>query len=212
MNIYDTILNILYPRTACFACEEELPLDEDGLCAGCRAKLISAPLLPAPAELAACRAAFVHEGAARELVHALKYGNRRFVAGSLALFMAGLMDQSWQIGAIVPVPLHKKRLRERGFNQSLLIAKSIASRGGIPVKPLLTRIRDTKTQTDLSAAQRATNVEGAFTSAPCSGNILLIDDVFTTGSTLSCCAKALRMAGAKEVYALTATVAGVELK
>lgn len=212
MHLYNVVLNLLYPRTACFACGDELPLDEGGLCDACRETLVPAPLFGAPEGLTECRAAFEHESAARELVHALKYGNARYIAPSLAFMMAKLAEPGWEIRTIVPVPLHKNRLRERGFNQSLLLAKGLAALSGIPVKPFLTRTRETQTQTRFSAAERAQNVEGAFLCAPCEGNVLLIDDVFTTGSTLASCAKALRTAGAGEIYALTATVAGIEMK
>ena len=107
--------------------------------------------------------------------------------------------------AVVPVPLHPSRRRERGFNQ----AEDLANHIGLPVVRALKRTRHTATQTVLPAAERQANVAGAFVAARQARDIrdravLLIDDVRTTGATLEACAKALRDAGAREVCALTA--------
>jgi ComF family protein len=109
---------------------------------------------------------------------------------------------------LAPVPLHKKRLRQRGFNQALLLAAAIGQRFGIPLScDNLVRVRYTRPQVELSAGERAANVAGAFAlrrPAEAAGkSILLIDDVFTTGATLNECSRVLKEAGAASVTALT---------
>ncbi len=141
----------------------------------------------------------------RAIVHALKYGGRRRVAGPLAERLAaagaGILDGA---DVVVPVPLHRARQRARGFNQ----AAELAQRLGVPVAHLLRRVRATPSQTDLPAARRHANVRGAFALArgasPRGATVVLVDDVETTGATLEACARVLRDAGAKEVRALTA--------
>jgi ComF family protein len=107
---------------------------------------------------------------------------------------------------IVPVPLHRSRERERGYNQSALVARGLGQILGVPVSPrALRRNRGTRTQTELSAEERARNVEGAFEvrdPGKVAGlRVLLVDDVLTTGATLDAGAAALRKAGARQVYA-----------
>jgi ComF family protein len=110
-----------------------------------------------------------------------------------------------QAEALVPVPLHAARLRQRGFNQSLLLAQHAGRLLGIEVKDALIRTRRTDAQVNLGSEQRKINVAGAFAvqpRLPVAGlSVVLIDDVITTGSTLSACAKALRSAGATSVTA-----------
>jgi competence protein ComFC len=106
--------------------------------------------------------------------------------------------------AVVPVPLHRVRLRKRGFNQAELLARGVAAEINSPVSDTLKVVRSTGDQVELSAAQRRANVAGAYrASAPLRGKILLIDDVFTTGATMSACASTLVRAGAREVHALS---------
>ena len=104
----------------------------------------------------------------------------------------------------MPVPLHRSRLRKRGFNQAGLLAQSVAQRINATVSDTLKVVRSTRDQVELSAAQRRANVAGAYrASGPLRGRVLLIDDVFTTGATMSACASTLVRAGAREVHALS---------
>ncbi len=206
MKPLNALLNILYPAITCLACKDEAPLNNSGLCAECERALSESapPAFAVRAPLSGAAAAFRYEGAALELIHTLKYEGIRGAANALGECMAPLVEAEWDISALAPVPLHKKRERERGFNQALLIAKTISARTGIPITTPLIRSRYTQTQTELDAKAREANVKDAFISAACSGNLLLIDDVFTTGSTLYACAEELLRMGANCVYALTA--------
>ncbi len=209
MKPLNAILNLLYPNITCLACKDEVPLNDSGLCSSCEKALIESepPVFAVRAPLSGAAAAFLYEGAALELIHTLKYEGIHAAANVLGEFMAPLADASRNISALVPVPLHRRRERERGFNQAALIAKTISQLTGIPIASPLVRTRYTKTQTELDANAREANVKDAFISAACSGNLLLIDDVFTTGSTLYACAEELLKKGANSVYALTAAKA-----
>lgn len=107
---------------------------------------------------------------------------------------------------VIPVPLHSKRLRKRGFNQSLRLVRTIFPHAPLGMD-ILTRTLNTKPQTELSMKERLRNVRNAFeTASPLPEGvetILLLDDVYTTGSTVRACAKALKKAGAKEVHVFT---------
>ncbi len=155
-----------------------------------------------------------------ELVHRFKYGKEIHLAGALGKLACGVfsdrrfaiaLEQKW---LLVPVPLHQHRLRTRQFNQAEEIARVVAQRCDLPMVKLLKRVRKTETQTRLSRKQRMENLKKAFavrktwnmkqpaalTAAP---GVILVDDVFTTGSTVDACAKVLRKAGVKRVAVLT---------
>jgi len=142
----------------------------------------------------------------RAIVHALKYDRRASIARHLARRMrAAGAEVLSGADILVPVPLHRSRHRERGFNQARQLAKHL----GLPVVNALLRTRHTSPQADLPASKRAANVRGAFAPrADVDGlTIVLVDDVATTGATLNACAAALLDAGAAEVRALTAAKA-----
>ncbi|HVB38153.1 MAG TPA: ComF family protein [Vicinamibacterales bacterium] len=163
------------------------------------------------------RAIGEYAGALRQIVHALKYDGRRSVSRPLSAMMRA-QGHAVLEGAdcVVPVPLHPRRRRQRGFNQAADLAAGL----GLPVWPVLRRVRATPSQVDLPAAQRHRNVRNAFQiAAPSRFRIrhadareisldglcvVLVDDVSTTGATLEACARALKAAGVREVRALTA--------
>jgi ComF family protein len=171
------------------------------------------------------RSAVWLESGAREAVHALKYGALARIADDLAEALAGIplpgRDAAW----LVPVPLGRHRLRERGYNQSERLARALARRWQRPLVDLLTRVRETATQTALTPQARLANVAGAFETrnaergtrnerpGDCSAfrvprsaferPLVLVDDVFTTGATLAEAARALQQAGARTVLAVT---------
>jgi ComF family protein len=137
-----------------------------------------------------------------------KYGGKIPLAGPLAHLMIDRLPPLDGIDLIIPVPLHPERLREREFNQSLLLADRIGRYLDIPVScTALTRIAPAPPQTTLSRKERLNNLRGAFAvSRPqtiIGKRILLIDDVFTTGTTVNVCAKTLRKAGSSDVSVLT---------
>ncbi len=158
---------------------------------------------PAPA-FGAARAAVLLSGPARELLHELKYRGGRHLLGDIEeVFRRAPALLAHARGAVlVPVPLHPRKRRERGFNQSELIAAALAraAGGGPPVRRLLRRDADTPSQTRLGREARRENLKNAFALRPGARfdpalRYLLVDDVFTTGSTLDGCARALRQAG-----------------
>ena len=157
-----------------------------------------------------------YEGGLRELIHLLKYDQVRPAAGVLGRMLAEAIADLQPLFAgtalsVVPVPLHARKLRQRGFNQSELIARAalkLISRPGLQLCPgVLVRQRETQSQIDLSRHQRRENMRGAFAIAPAAEiegrDVLLVDDVFTTGTTASECARVLRRAGASKVYVAT---------
>lgn len=151
------------------------------------------------------RAPLRYEGVGKEIVHALKYrGYFRVVDKLMTPLMGDVVGTGGPFDAVVPVPLHRSRRRRRGFNQSELMARSLAGQLGTAVSDSLEAVRRTRDQIQLSANARRENVRGAFrTRGPVRGRVLLVDDVFTTGATSSACAGVLRKAGASEVHAVT---------
>jgi ComF family protein len=159
---------------------------------------------------------------ARGAVHALKYGGLPRIADDLAEAMASVRPPADRPAVLVPIPLAPKRLRERGYNQSEVLAAALARCWHMPVaRDLLARIRETPTQTALTPETRLANVAGAFAmrNAKCGmrneqggvdsafhiphSTLILVDDVFTTGATLAEAARALEQAGARAVYGIT---------
>lgn len=143
------------------------------------------------------RSAFAYDGWIAESVKLLKYHGEPARAEHLGALMQPLMAAFGPLDALVPVPLHPTKERQRGYNQSALIARELSRHTGIPVVPLLRRAVATVSQTTLSGEERTRNVQGAFGMDPAwqprpGSRFLLIDDVRTTGSTLSACADALR--------------------
>jgi competence protein ComFC len=148
------------------------------------------------------------EGPLREAIHALKYRRDIGLGEVLSRPLIDMLVESiWPVDLIVPVPLGVARLKERGYNQSGLIARPLAWGTGLRYSPrALARVRETRTQVGLSLDQRKENVRGAFqarSNMVAGKNVLIVDDVMTTGSTLEACALALLQAGAMEVYGLT---------
>jgi ComF family protein len=147
-----------------------------------------------------------YEDRLRDIIHALKYERRRSIAAPLgALMRVAGADLLQGADVVVPVPLHPRRERSRGFNQAGDLARAL----GLPVRPLLRRVRFTTSQIELPAEERHRNVHDAFALADKPKGlspqvIVLVDDVSTTGATLDACARVLKAAGAKEVRALTA--------
>jgi ComF family protein len=226
------LADLLLPRI-CVACDRSLRANEPGVvCGWCWSRLDTLPfpqcrrcghpnvkhrctwcdLLP-PYVRAARSVCWVPGGSGGEIVHALKYEGWRAAADGMAQRIARLawpLDVLEERSALVPVPLSPARLRERGFNQSELIARGLASRWRIPVwANVVARARNTESQTRLAPGDRLRNVAGAFdvsTSAPPSlrgAHIVLVDDVVTTAATMNACAEALVARGVRIVSYVT---------
>lgn len=155
----------------------------------------------------------------RSMILSLKYNDNGLVAKALAPYLAAIylhcIQKQDKTFIIVPVPLAKSRFRERGFNQSLLLARELATYLDLPVRDdVLLRTRKTVIQKHMDAATRAKNMQGAFAVPPehvtdvRDQNILLIDDVYTTGATTGACRDALRAAGVADVQILTVATVG----
>jgi ComF family protein len=190
-------LNLFYPGV-CIGCGRLPDGELAHLCSQCAAQL-----RPAPAP-----AVFALAGAPRLLVHGLKYGGERHLSSDIEILLRRRLEFLEQIrGAVlVPVPLHPRRERERGFNQSELIAEAFRRAAGRPtrVERLLRRTEDTPTQTGLDRERRGDNLKNAFAvagGATFNANVryLVVDDVLTTGATLESCARALARSGCETV-------------
>ncbi len=160
-----------------------------------------------PSAIDGIRAPYLFEGPLREAVHRLKYRGWRAVAPVLGGLLADYLENRNLPGEVfVPVPLHSKRLRSRGYNQSTLLAAEAGTLLGIPVREdLLKRANDSPPQVEARTRDhRRANVAGNFVASDeVKGmSVLLVDDVATTGSTLSACAAALKDAGAASVWGL----------
>jgi competence protein ComFC len=157
-------------------------------------------------------AAYRGRGIVRDVIHAFKYNRQIHLRHLVARWLRAALDDErlsgYNFDVIVPVPLHPARQRERGFNQASLLAEILSAQTSIRCRPLLKRIRYTTTQTALDRSERMENLHNAFRlrkNADVRGlRVLLIDDVLTTGSTLSECARVLKGAGAISVHAATA--------
>lgn len=158
--------------------------------------------------LTAIRSWAVFDGPIRDVLHRVKYSKDLALADSLSRELLSLIDaQDWPLDLVMPVPLSPQRFQERGYNQAALFAKPLAWGLSIPYRPkALRRIRDTVSQVGLNLEQRKKNVAEAFIASPkyvAGKNILIVDDVATSGSTLNACADALWTANARCVYGLT---------
>jgi ComF family protein len=176
-------------------------IEEDHLCEECLRKRPFFDKILAP---------YLYEGRIMDAVHQFKYQGKTHIAKALGPLLASYSQKripEERDLLVMPVPLHRKRLRERGFNQSLLLARQVAPRLGAAVDSLsLCRIRDTQVQMGLKKQDRRRNVRRAFEcidpKAVRGKTVLLVDDVATTGSTLNECARVLKRAGCRKVLCL----------
>lgn len=224
------LLDVLFPmecvscgasgNVICDRCAAALPVLRPPFCAICAT----------PGEFARCqrcaesvrqfdgvRAPYRYAGAMRQAILALKYGGIKAGAPQLGDLLADYINDNPLPGEIItPVPMHRRRMRERGYNQAELLARRVAAHRKLSYeRDLLFRTRQVEPQAGIgSAAQRAVNVAGSIgvsADRDVSGaSVILVDDVATTGSTLETCAGALKQAGAVSVWCLTLAVAGGE--
>ena len=238
--IFETAVSLLYPRVCpgcgiilkkgqyiCRFCYEELDFPDGRRCGKCSRPLkydeevLCADCMKENRFFDEGIALLMHSGEGKKIIYDLKFSNRRDNADFLAYEAANRYHDLfcfWQPEVMIPVPLHKRKEKERGFNQARLLADRTSfflnEKGlGIPVDPYyLTRSIHTKPMKTLDRIERSENLKGAFSiklsQKPHSPykRILLVDDIYTTGSTLSECAKVLKAAGADRVYFLTFSI------
>ena len=186
----------------CVVCGVEKGV-ERYLCPDCAEKMETKRAGAAAAGAFAAVSAYRYDGAAAKLVRRYKYGGDKWLAAFMADAVANACDMDG-VDIICHVPLHDKRRKSRGFDQAEELAKRVSGITGKPHISALRRVRHTKTQTKLSAAQRQENMRGAFEcTLRINGRVLLIDDVLTTGATAAECAAVLAAAGAKAVRVAT---------
>lgn len=206
------------PGTLCARCWRELTFVAEPMCARCGFPFEIAPAgeplcgacIARPPRFAHARAPLAYDAGSRGLVTAFKHADRTDAARAFAAWMVRMTADLPRPGAVVPVPLHRRRLRRRRYNQAALLARELSGRLGVPAVPdALVRARDTASQGDLSPAARRRNVAGAFAAHPKrvdhlrGQRVLLVDDVFTTGATVEACARVLERAGAEGVDVVT---------
>lgn len=217
----NALLDLLYPPR-CAACGEGLGSSAEepfcGICAeavdpvpaGCRSCGLPGPdalcgaCLSDPPSFTTCHAGGLFGGPLADAIHALKYRDRPALARPLGAWLAGRVSLP-QGSVIVSVPLGRKRRLARGYDQAALLARALARVKRLPVLPLaLARTRETKPQVGRTRADRLRNVRGAFRAAPAvrGRDVVLLDDVVTTGATADACAEALVLAGARSVRVL----------
>lgn len=186
---------------ACMKCGKSLDDDYiDNICPDC---------IGNPHYFDAAFTCFEYEGLGRELIHSFKYKGCAGLSHIFAEYMVErISDEGINADYIVPVPIHDNKFKTRGYNQSKLIADALGKLIKIPVIECIIRGRDTERQSSLDRVGRISNVFDAF--SPClsynihNNNIILIDDIYTTGSTVDECSKVLKAMGAKNIYVLTA--------
>lgn len=222
-----SLLDFIYPPF-CLSCSDSLPDGRQRVCVRCwnaigrssrdlplfletRKKLLTSELVD---DLVSCFV-FEKEGPFQHIAHALKYQGYESLGLELGRRL-GTVFREWELAGdmLVPIPLHRRKQRERGYNQAEQVARGVFRVTSIPVRTdLVRRTRFTQSQTTLSIEERKKNMEAAFEVVPGKENavngrcIVLVDDVITTGATIVACASALRDAGARRVIASSAALA-----
>jgi ComF family protein len=233
MGFQSTLFQFFLPPQ-CPCCEKFLEKGEQGFCSNCLSKIrwieppfcsiCGIPFISQEVENHPCgtcathrkyftmaRAWGAYEGSLQEAIHRWKYEGKTHLTPFFAEWMAEKLNCYWghdPLDLLIPVPLHAQRLRERGFNQVLLLVKELSRRTGIPYqKTILRKKKATLPQVNLSGTEREKGLKGAFQvtgKKELEGkSVLLVDDVYTTGATVNECSKVLLRGGAKRVDVLT---------
>lgn len=230
--LINKLLDAIYPkRVKCIICGDELNTDErNAICPHCYERL---PFISDKAcircdmplaeddysqtcfnckrhnyRYTAVRSVFRYEGNIRACIYKFKYKHQEFLGEYFSEFLVRRFARlDWNIDYVLPVPLHTARLKSRGYNQSYVMAKPFCDKLGLEILDNVTRIKDTPSQTNLGHKERAENVKDAFAIADKSvvkgKNILIIDDVYTTGATIEALTELMLDCGANAVYGLT---------
>ncbi|MCH5162577.1 MAG: ComF family protein [Clostridiales bacterium] len=222
-NFLSELRQLLYPDgLKCIVCGREMRESRYGLCDRCsfdlngnycrlcgRHKVGIGDYCGTCSEMSLhfdqARSSVMYSDNAKKTVHRLKYGSAAYLARHLGEFMLDtLFSTDWTFDCFTYVPMYPRKQKKRGYNQAELLAKAVAEHTTTPCMTILEKTVDTPNQARLTREERMKNIAGAFkavTRPP--EHVVLIDDVMTTGSTLSECAKVLKKAGAKNVFALT---------
>lgn len=233
MRFRSTLFQFFLPPQ-CPCCEKFSEEGKPGFCSNCLSQIrwieppfcsiCGIPFISREVETHPCGACVTHrkyftiaralgafEGSLQEAIHRWKYEGKTYLTPFFADWMAEGLNRHWEPGSLdllIPVPLHTRRLRERGFNQALLLVRELSRRTGIPYrKTILQKKKPTIPQVNLSGVEREKELRGTFHvigKEELSGlSVLLIDDVYTTGATVNECSKVLLRGGAKRVDVLT---------
>ena len=236
MRMADKVIDIIYPRR-CPVCDDIVNGTGAYVCDECRdvfCKISEPRCMKCGSSLSdetqilcgecschehffdSSRAAFIYDDMLKESIYRFKYGGRAEYADYYAAKMGDLLHgyiMSCRAQALIPIPLHKSRLAKRGYNQAELIARRLSDRFDIPLRnDILKRQAKTAVQKSLSASQRQNNLKKAFKIASDVvklNNIILVDDIFTTGSTIDAAARCLKEAGVMNVFCLVLAVADI---
>ena len=231
MNVLlEKCLGMLYPQTCCFCgkiskkplcknclskieytsppyckkCGKPIAISEDSLCFDCKHQ---------KRFFETGRSVWIHQGNVKWSIYQFKYHNRRIHAEFYANELWRLYGEeilNWNVDVIMPVPLHKKRRRKRGYNQAEVLAEKIGKKMGVPVDTWsVIRMKNTRPQKILGSQKRKENLEHAFVIKklrPDTECVLIVDDIYTTGNTINAMAKTLREHGVHKVFFLTISI------
>ena len=229
---YESVIDLIYPHTCpicecivdkkgkvCKECEQKLKYIVSPFCMVCGKSLtdedteLCFDCIKKKHSFDRGVAAFSYSNALRKSMYNFKYNNRRENAAFYADAIyrtKGHIIKSWDAQVYIPVPIHKKRMKKRGYNQAELIANELSQMTHIPVdSDILMRVVNTTPQKELNDKERAKNLKNAFQVRKTIvqyKKIVLVDDIYTTGATLDACAKALKEAGAEKIYFVAACI------
>lgn len=208
-------LPMLYDGLICQGCQKELKLVGEDCCEKCGKRISDGSGLCSDCKqhdrsFVQCRSLMDYDERMRDIMADIKYNSKREYLSLLALLTADRLGK-WiiekQIDYIIPVPVHESRLRKRGYNQSEILCEDIGLYLGIPVrKDIIVRNKKTAAQKELNAGERLLNLQQAFVvqkRLPYGCTALIVDDIYTTGSTMECCSLSLMRTGAGRVYGIS---------
>ena len=218
----EEIIPLTVDNLVCYPCEEEYPLIDDPTCTQCGKQLAHDHEFCIDCKEAKHLydqgiALYPYQGMIKESLYRFKYGGRRKYAHFFAENMARKLEEStfWhQVDLIVPVPVSEERLKTRGYNQAEELAGHLSKMTKVPYnKDRLIRVKDTKPQSEFGPRQRSENIKNAFACKwPLEDQykvILIIDDIYTTGSTINECAKILKQSGADKIYSCVVCIGSI---
>lgn len=231
MSFFDKILDIVFPKNfkcifcgdeisatkppyVCDKCLKSLPFIKGKICLRCGEPIFSMSDYCIKCKdnirfFNVARAPFVYDKPISTVIHGFKYNNQKYTFESLAKFMANCyLENDFDAQVIIPVPISQNRLKERGYNQAELLCRQLANQLNLPLQTdVLVKIKHTKPQTTLNYHERQKNLMGSFDVQNVDKikgkNVLVVDDVLTTGATINCCSELLKLSKVNKVFVLT---------